>query len=528
MNQFLIGLSVFLSCNMMIPEIIDPRTYSGDRFGLVDSTQREIIPANYSEINYIGHGLFDCEGIDANDRFCKNDKHYIFNRDGKELTPPLSEGVWYWHILWLGEKSETKTEDDLMSLPDDSVLVIRKDQKIGLCDPRGNIIAEPIYSAVSEGAEGFALLYFYDNDKKMKRDREKTFLVDLRTHKITQLEFNLGNIWTNRFSDGLAKVEASSGLYGYIDRQGKFQIPPRFYDGGDFANGLACVVQSFGTSLIDKRGKVVSPKTLDIEGFRGDYAVAGMRTKSDSLRGLVNHKYEFVLPLSYKWIHPLAPVNKTLGPHDSDAETPKIYVATINDSRKVALGADGKPLFDFPIVQSIDGLEYDLIRCNGAKKFPEWTSLKSKPKTMYLTLQGERTIPVQASGEIAHERLLKRISGDDGNFDSKYWKTERHIPISRQRMFENFVSQHALIGMKRKEVTKLLGEINPQRFVSWKEPPHLEYWIYRSNSCTEHSSSIVKIFYDKMDVVTGWRYAIYTSNGTHEEPLVTSNKMSDD
>lgn len=63
------------------------------------------------------------------------------------------------------------------------------------------------------------------------------------------------------FSDGLAKIHMTRGGYGfyvgYIDKSGNWAIPPGFFDGYDFAEGVAPVSVNGYWGYIDKTGKFV-------------------------------------------------------------------------------------------------------------------------------------------------------------------------------------------------------------------------------------------------------------------------------
>ncbi|MGW8444033.1 WG repeat-containing protein [Paenibacillus sp. S33] len=75
--------------------------------------------------------------------------------------------------------------------------------------------------------------------------------------------------YSRGFSDGLAIVQNSKGLYGYINTAGKEVIPPQYKSGGDFSEGLAPVQNTKGKwGFINKQGKVAIPfKFTDAQDF---------------------------------------------------------------------------------------------------------------------------------------------------------------------------------------------------------------------------------------------------------------------
>lgn len=58
------------------------------------------------------------------------------------------------------------------------------------------------------------------------------------------------------FSEGLASVKLD-GRFGYVDKRGRFVVPPQFIAAGDFSEGLALVSTEDESGYIDKRGRWV-------------------------------------------------------------------------------------------------------------------------------------------------------------------------------------------------------------------------------------------------------------------------------
>jgi WG containing repeat len=55
----------------------------------------------------------------------------------------------------------------------------------------------------------------------------------------------------------------SDGPYGYIDRNGRFAIPPQFDEADEFSDGLAHVRVGNKHGFIDHTGKLVFPLEFD-------------------------------------------------------------------------------------------------------------------------------------------------------------------------------------------------------------------------------------------------------------------------
>lgn len=78
--------------------------------------------------------------------------------------------------------------------------------------------------------------------------------------------------WPLGFSEGLAAVPDGRNV-GYIDRDGKWAIPPQFESAGSFSDGLARVNVKKKIGFIDKTGKVViEPRFQDVGAFSAGLA----------------------------------------------------------------------------------------------------------------------------------------------------------------------------------------------------------------------------------------------------------------
>lgn len=63
-------------------------------------------------------------------------------------------------------------------------------------------------------------------------------------------------LWPRDFSEGLAGVQVAD-LWGFIDRDGKWVIPPQYLEVGTFSEGRAAVLTRAGCVYIDRAGKRV-------------------------------------------------------------------------------------------------------------------------------------------------------------------------------------------------------------------------------------------------------------------------------
>ncbi len=141
------------------------------------------------------------------------------------------------------------------------------------------------------------------------------------------------------FSEGMAAVQNSKGLWGYIDGSGEIVIPCEWEEAGEFKDGMASVRKdrkygcintsgqlviacewdghsqiSFSEGLapvqnndglwgfIDKTGTVIIP--CEWEGFLDPCFSEGLAAvKKDGMMGFINKVGEIVIPCQYEYCH---------------------------------------------------------------------------------------------------------------------------------------------------------------------------------------------------------------------------------
>jgi hypothetical protein len=128
-------------------------------------------------------------------------------------------------------------------------------EKWGFMDRSGRWAIERQYYFADDFSEGLAGVevdgkYGFINQKG-EMVIEPRFLTRRGTEALIRVA-------TSRFSEGLACVKVDGAGYGYIDKQGKFVIPPQFDRAQEFSEGLAWVVTNDGKiGWIDKAGRWV-------------------------------------------------------------------------------------------------------------------------------------------------------------------------------------------------------------------------------------------------------------------------------
>jgi len=155
----------------------------------------------------------------------------------------------------------------------------------GYVDRTGDFVIPARFRHAQPFSEGLALVSEYQS---------KWYYVDTEGNRAIEQDFSSENFWNETansglFSEGLVPVRPgkyfvprhekypipgatdSNPLYGYMDKKGKFIIPPRFEEARPFSEGLAWVaidrdpeMNAYLMGAIDRSGKwVIEPQFKD-------------------------------------------------------------------------------------------------------------------------------------------------------------------------------------------------------------------------------------------------------------------------
>lgn len=102
------------------------------------------------------------------------------------------------------------------------------------------------------------------------------------------------------FSECLGRYE-TKGLYGFVDTNGIEVVSPKYFEAGDFHEGLAWVQLNGKSGFIDKLGNVVVPLIYDNSGFSNtSFFSSGLaRVLLGNMFGFIDKKGKVVIPLIY-------------------------------------------------------------------------------------------------------------------------------------------------------------------------------------------------------------------------------------
>jgi hypothetical protein len=133
----------------------------------------------------------------------------------------------------------------------DGLAVIRKNDKYGYIDTKGNILINPIFSSAVSFQNGYAVVCEFDK----KNNKFVWGIIDKNGKYINDIKFDA----LERFSkNGLAKAKEGK-LWGYIDNTGKYVINPQFEDCEEFSDGLTRIKKEGKYGYINKKNETVIP-----------------------------------------------------------------------------------------------------------------------------------------------------------------------------------------------------------------------------------------------------------------------------
>ena len=196
------------------------------KYGILDVNSNICVPCNYDEIR-LGHGN----------------------------VVVVKEQDKYKLLDWVN--GEIKAVFDEIKHLRDSYFVFKEKWNYGVIDNDGIKIIPAHYNRDIELLEdgNFRVSKGYAKNCYCIMDKNSRIII-MTSKGLIRLPEEI--IWANNFSEGLAIVEDSKGLYGAIDELGKIAIPCQFNALSNFKNGFSYhYVNRYEKEKIDKLGKVI-------------------------------------------------------------------------------------------------------------------------------------------------------------------------------------------------------------------------------------------------------------------------------
>ena len=240
-----------------------------EKAGFIDRTGKIVIEPQFEEAEEFAEGIAPVK---------TNGKWGFIDESGKFVVEPKFSCV-FWYFLSEG------------------ITPVCFEGKMGAIDTTGKFVVEPKYEMIYKFSEGvvpvqkekseyFEKWIYVDKQGKQIIDKEfygasvfsagRAFvevgfdewaLIDKSGNEVTKKHFNSFDHF-NVFSEGLAAVKVKD-KYGYIDRNGKFVIKPRFAGARNFSEGLAAVDFGCSYGYINPKGEIIIKPQYS---FAGDFS----------------------------------------------------------------------------------------------------------------------------------------------------------------------------------------------------------------------------------------------------------------
>ena len=206
-----------------------------DRWGLIDTLGREVLPTIYEQITTIDHGIF----------FAGDGYGMAFFR----LPAPNSQAS--------DQKFKPLTPSVYipMSGVNDNRVGVYRDGKQGFLDLSGREIIPCTYDEVG----------LFKLGRTLARIGDRYGIIDTLGNIILPIEYSNKTTKGNKYAyyDSLALVERD-GLLGYVDLDGNIAIPLNFKEAYHFSQGLAPVLFNGAWGYINTKGDIYLPFIFDI------------------------------------------------------------------------------------------------------------------------------------------------------------------------------------------------------------------------------------------------------------------------
>lgn len=269
-----------------------------DKYGLLDSSGKEIIPATYDYVSAVSNGMIIvAQNIDNDSSTGTNqiagyrglDKFGVIDVKGNEIVPLKYEYI-----------------DDFY----DGMAMVKSDNQIGFINTAGKEVIPTQYTTgIFDGIEvwsenGYSCKTRFSDGFVCLRKDGKQVVLDTQGNIILERDSTSG--FCTGFSEGLAKFRGD-GTYGYIDKTGATVIPPTYDVAHDFSEGYAIVGKRDATGeylygAIDPKGNIIVPLEYPhMTPFQEGCAKVWKQGESGTCQyGFVDTTGKLVVPMIYR------------------------------------------------------------------------------------------------------------------------------------------------------------------------------------------------------------------------------------
>lgn len=260
-------------------------TIKGQLYGYINKDKNTIIPFKFNnayDFNNYGVAVV----LEGNDfRLIDTNGNYISNEKYESINPYKENRAIYMQNSKMGVLNEkgykiTEAKYDYIGNYNNGRAVIEKkidnNYKYGYLDLDGNEIVEFKYMEASDFNEGFAVVKVKDGEFA---------LIDLNGNVVNNYNYQ----YVGPYGEGLMTFSRLlGGPYGYINKDGKIVISPKYAYADKFNDGAAIVSLEFkvnGTfGVIDKLGKPIYGEIYNDIKYLGEERLAlGLPIGKDKL-----------------------------------------------------------------------------------------------------------------------------------------------------------------------------------------------------------------------------------------------------
>lgn len=276
-----------------------PNYYEFERegkFGKVNYKGQIVIPAIYDSFGQDENGYFPAQ---------LNGKYGVIDRNNKVIIPFKYDYVDHMKndlvrvqlnekYGWINLKNKVVIPIiyDSITLLNDGTFIASKNEKTGLIDKNGKVIIDFKYSTFGIG-DAIQEIGYSENKIVFEKDGKSGFL-DRQQKEIIAPKFDGAYSFHNNYA--IAIVDK---LYGIIDQSGKFVIDPTFTN-IYYYKGFYETVKNKKKGYLNSDLKEILPtEYYEVEDFSEGLAVV----EKDKKFGLINQNGEFVIPLIYDGAH---------------------------------------------------------------------------------------------------------------------------------------------------------------------------------------------------------------------------------
>lgn len=168
---------------------------------------------------------------------------------------------------------------------------INEELKFGVIDKDGNILIPFEYHEISDCSEGIVVCTTHF--RHLGPSYDENIIRSIDGHYVGKRKY----FKAFSFREGLCRI-SEANLYGFIDKEEKYVIPPFLYNARSFSEGLAAVQKKYSWNFINKENKTVIRLDLkDVWDFHNGFAT--VKPFDPPLWGLIDKEGNYVIEPQY-------------------------------------------------------------------------------------------------------------------------------------------------------------------------------------------------------------------------------------